>query len=158
MRLCCDCKKEFNPSSNHKNCPSCRYQKTKTAVCYVCKINTHSTKYNNCIHCTNKLKPDYGTGRYKKAGYVMLFQKGHPRVVDNRGNYVQEHILVMEKHLGRYLYSNENVHHKNGVRDDNRIENLELWVKPQPSGIRVLDAVDWAKEILRRYSKETDVL
>lgn len=40
---------------------------------------------------------------------------------------------------------------RNGVRDDNRPENLELWVKPQPSGVRVADAVAWAWEILARY-------
>ena len=38
-----------------------------------------------------------------------------------------------------------------GVKDDNRIENLELWVRPQPSGIRASDAVSWAREILARY-------
>lgn len=57
----------------------------------------------------------------------------------------------MEAKLGRLLLPGENVHHINGVRDDNRVENLELWIKPQPTGIRVDDAVAYAKEILRRY-------
>ena len=68
-----------------------------------------------------------------------------------KGTYKLEHTLVMEKMLGRPLLPDENVHHSNGIRDDNLPENLELWTKPQPSGIRVLDAVAWAKEILARY-------
>jgi hypothetical protein len=77
----------------------------------------------------------------------MVFQKGHPRTMNKQSNYVFEHILVMEKKLGRYLAEDENVHHKNGIKNDNSREILELWVKPQPSGIRAKDALKWAKEI-----------
>lgn len=64
-------------------------------------------------------------GRFYSEGYVHLIANGHPRA-DKRG-YVQEHKLVMEKYLGRYLNDNEVVHHKNGILDDNRIENLLLF-------------------------------
>lgn len=62
-------------------------------------------------------------GYYIKDGYVFVHCPDHPKA--QRG-YVKEHVLVLEKSLGRYLKSGEVVHHINGIRKDNRLENLEL--------------------------------
>jgi len=71
-----------------------------------------------------------------------------------KGERYAEHRLVMEYRIGRPLWPDETVHHKNGDRADNRIENLELWSSWQPSGQRVEDKIAWAREILARYCPE----
>ena len=60
-----------------------------------------------------------------KHGYILLKNNQHPYC--NSGGYVREHRLVMELHLDRYLDPKEVVHHKNKIKNDNRIENLEIF-------------------------------
>ncbi len=86
----------------------------------------------------------------------MVLLRDHPRAGSN--GYVFEHVLVMEDALGRHLLRGETVHHLNGVRDDNRLTNLELWTRPQPTGIRAADAVAWAHEIIGRYADAAPVI
>lgn len=85
-----------------------------------------------------------------KAGYVMVRVPNHPRARAN-GGYVFEHIVVIEEAIGRHLLPDETVHHRNGIKSDNRPDNLELWTSNHPTGVRSQDAVIWATEILTRY-------
>lgn len=63
-------------------------------------------------------------GRIIRNGYVLIKTYNHPN--SNYGGYVREHILVMESHINRHLRKEEVVHHRNGVKTDNRLINLEL--------------------------------
>lgn len=83
-----------------------------------------------------------GSGTTDADGYRKVYVDGRPR---------REHRVLMERILGRPLADHEEVHHKNGVRHDNRPENLELWARPQPSGQRVEDLVSW---VVGNYADE----
>lgn len=83
-----------------------------------------------------------GATKHTKQGYVME---------KTEQGWVMQHRVVMESVIGRKLAREENVHHVNGIKDDNRVENLELWTSMQPSGQRVADLLSFAREVLDRY-------
>ncbi len=89
-----------------------------------------------------------GEGRSISDGYVRV-------AAEAGGRPVFEHRQVMEAQLGRKLLPGESVHHINGVRDDNRPENLELWSSAQPAGQRLVDKLAWARELLTQYEDAT---
>ena len=68
-----------------------------------------------------------------KEGYVTIY-------IEGRG-HIKEHRYIMEKNIGRQLREGESVHHKNGIRNDNRPENLELFISNHPAGQRGKDLV-----------------
>lgn len=105
----------------------------------------HYSRFKRHDDVNYRVKGIDGEGCINDQGYRIFWAAGNKKV--------REHTLVMEKHLGRKLTKKENVHHINGNRADNRIENLELWNTQQPSGQRIEDKIAYAKLILAQYSK-----
>lgn len=96
--------------------------------------------------------PRWKGGRFYRRGYVFLSNPDYPGKPEGKRYWcAREHVVIMSRHLGRPLLPHENVHHINGQRDDNRIENLELWSTSQPAGQRVEDKLKWAHDFIAQY-------
>lgn len=105
-----------------------------------------------CKRCAREEVRDAAEGSKftTSSGYVMVKRRNHPNA--NKHGYVLEHVLVMSEMIGRSLQNDETVHHKNGVKDDNRPENLELWCSNHSKGQRVEDIIKHSVEMLQLYA------
>lgn len=181
MRNCEVCSSPFLPKRFHPNQKYCsrkcctrashrrRYNlsiRNLDLTCIVCDKKFTQKRANNTVYCCSSCKnlaasrknkglcingPKKhikGSGYITTQGYKILSRK-HPNS-SIRGQ-ILEHKLVMSNYLGRSLKKHETVHHKNGIRSDNRIDNLELWSSSHPFGQRIEDKIAWAIEFLHQY-------
>ena len=139
--------RESNRKICNERCSISYFKKAK----YYNEQNKINYRIKNGIALDDPFKKrKNGEGTFDSNGYKTICVKGHPNQMDKNGR-IREHVYIMSQHLGRPLTKKESVHHKNGIRDDNRIENLELWHKGQPAGQRVEDKIKWCIEFLEGY-------
>lgn len=143
QRMCKECRKVYN-ANNYSLGKTC-------ADCGVAVVNNSKGHCRKCAHKHMRKPPELGTRTktFRDTSWSTLNGVTPTRTTADRCSSTP---WSWPQALAEGLLPGENVHHINGVRDDNRPENLELWVTSQPKGQRPDDLVAWAHEILDRYA------
>ena len=179
MNLCLYCSKEFEQAekgSTYLYCsadchravraPARKERPVHEAECQLCSrvftvINRLTAKYcsDKCRSLARyrkltgfpikapRRRSEHGKGYINKYGYRAIY-RDHPNA-NPRTKIILEHIFVMSEFLKRPMRKGETVHHKNGIRSDNRLENLELWTSRHPAGVRHQEAIKNAIALLK---------
>ena len=149
---CKTCGKRFWRSTpKHSYCSlACKRKLCENCLTEITHGVNGNVRRKYCFKCNEKkivnlAKYPIGTKKLKPGGYVLV-------KIDQK-NWMPEHRHLMEKKIKRKLFQMEEVHHKNGIRNDNRLKNLELWSTSHPKGARVKDLIKYAKEILELYGE-----
>ncbi len=122
-RVCSVCSRTFVPYPSHHQ-PTCSRQCGRKIL-----------HRDNPALMQGAKAPRWKGGRRRHRGYIQLYRPADPTLAGTKRSYVWEHRAVMEQHIGRKLTRSETVHHINGIRDDNRIENLQLRSGSHGAGI-----------------------
>jgi hypothetical protein len=160
---CKMCSKEFRKAGYHDNYGMCRncyikdyYKKNPDKLEKKRSINRIRQRIKNGTPIDIPIRPKKNTKGYlDSSGYKIVYKD----VTANTWECgrIHEHVWIMSHFLGRPLTDKETVHHKNGIRDDNQIENLELWSSSHPPGQRVSDKIKFYKEFLESYGAKVDL-
>jgi len=124
----------------------CKCDCGNNRICETSPVLAGKIKSCGCVNGTKKPKAN----GYYRRGYKFLKMREHPNA-DSWG-FVAEHVKVMSDTLGRKIRKHEVIHHKNGIKTDNRIENLELWTVLHPRGQRVSDMIEFCKKYIGEYA------
>ena len=119
----------------------------------LCRPHYHRLITTGDAQADKPLRPPTGD-RHVHHGYWVVTVPPDLRHLSHGETCYLEHRFVMAQLLGRPLFDDESVHHRNGDRLDNRPENLELWSRWQPRGQRTADKVAFALELLARYAPD----